>query len=80
MSVIVRRNAENLALCPFHGENRGSIPLGRANEINIIANVERFGVLFVSGLWVGRAVNVRPFAQQHTAHTPQSVIYPRHAP
>jgi hypothetical protein len=21
-------------LSPFHGENRGSIPLGRANEIN----------------------------------------------
>ena len=28
----VRRNAENRALCPFHGENRGSIPLGRANK------------------------------------------------
>jgi hypothetical protein len=34
MSVMVRRNAENLALCPFHGENRGSIPLGRANDFN----------------------------------------------
>jgi hypothetical protein len=28
--VIVRRNAKNRELCPFHGENRGSIPLGRA--------------------------------------------------
>ena len=34
MSMIVHRNAEKLALCPFHGENRGSIPLGRANKIN----------------------------------------------
>jgi len=30
--VTVRRNAEKRALCPFHGENRGSIPLGRAND------------------------------------------------
>ena len=32
--MIVRRNAEKRALCLFHGENRGSIPLGRANVIN----------------------------------------------
>jgi len=37
MSVIVRRNAEKRMLCPFHGENMGSIPLGRAKEIKIIA-------------------------------------------
>ena len=36
MSVMVRRNAENMALCPFHGENRGSIPLGRAKEISSV--------------------------------------------
>jgi len=72
--VIVRRNAEKRVLCPFHGENRGSIPLGRANNINIIAKVERFGVLFVSGLWVGRAVNVRPFAQQRTHGTCRGLL------
>ncbi len=36
MSVMVRRNAENMALCPFHGDNRGSIPLGRAKEISSV--------------------------------------------
>jgi hypothetical protein len=52
----------------------------RANKINILANVERFGVLFGFGLSVGRAVNVRPFAQQpthgtcrgHLLHDPQT--------
>jgi hypothetical protein len=27
-------NDDEFEIPPFHGENRGSIPLGRANEIN----------------------------------------------
>jgi hypothetical protein len=29
-------------LPPFHGENRGSIPLGRANKINSLNECRRF--------------------------------------
>jgi hypothetical protein len=33
MSVIVCSNAEKRALCPSHGENRGSSPLGSAKSV-----------------------------------------------
>jgi hypothetical protein len=58
------------AVSHFHGENRGSIPLGRANKDNSLVLIEIFGVLFVSGRRVNRTA---------LWHGPADLARPRHA-
>ncbi len=38
-------------LCPFHGENRGSIPLGRANKIRNSALATPCETYFLASFW-----------------------------
>jgi hypothetical protein len=44
-----------MRISPFHGENTGSIPVGRANEIKGLARSTEFRVQFVSGPHFGSA-------------------------
>jgi hypothetical protein len=44
-----------MRISPFHGENTGSIPVGRANEIKGLARSTEFRVQFVSGPHIGSA-------------------------
>ena len=43
-------DGSHLKFSPFHGENRGSIPLGRTSDFNGLAQIIECSVSFVSRL------------------------------
>ena len=56
-------DGSHLKFSPFHGENRGSIPLGRASDFNGLAQIIEFSVSFVSrsGFLYYSIIQTNPF-------------------